>query len=361
MHTQRQIDYLQAQRASEWVEILKHGRAQDVAAFHEWCRKSPLHIQEYLEITCTDRALDDLRFEDARGINDNTEDLIKLLRETAQVSPAALSEGVERRIAQPGAGRHSVGRPPRRWAIAAAVGALVGALAIGLTVHEQLWRPEQEFATKIGEQRTVELLDASVVTLNTDSDIKVRFQHDARNIELRHGEAVFKVARDPARPFRVHTRAGIIQAVGTEFNVYERPEGTDVTVLSGRVRLTSHQAGGSAGALELAGGEEGRIALDGRITRIQHGGLARVTAWSKRRLKFHNEPLEEIVREFNRYHRDMQLRLEQVPAGSRHYSGIFDADDPGTLARFLERESDLTVERTGREIVIRPKRPALSR
>jgi transmembrane sensor len=155
----------------------------------------------------------------------------------------------------------------------------------------------------------------------------------------------------------VHTRTGVVQAVGTEFNVYDRPEGTDVTVLDGRVRLTSHKGGGSDGGevQELVAGEEARISPDGSIKRIKDGDLARVTAWSKRRLKFHNAPLEEIVREFNRYHRNMRMRLEDVRAESRHYSGIFDADDPATLARFLERESDLAVERAEREIVIRPR------
>ena len=57
MHTQRQIDHLQARRASEWLEILNQGHAEDMAAFHEWCRKSPLHIQEFLEISVTDSGM----------------------------------------------------------------------------------------------------------------------------------------------------------------------------------------------------------------------------------------------------------------------------------------------------------------
>jgi transmembrane sensor len=349
MHTQRQIDYLQAQRASEWFEILKQGRAQDMLAFREWCRKSPLHIQEFLEITCVDRALDELDFADAEG----SEDLMALLR-SIPASTGALPARVD-----PNTARASKTKPSRRRRWRWAMAATVTAFAVGLALYSKPWRPTQEFATKVGEQRTVELVDSSVVTLNTNSDIKVQFGRDARNIELRRGEAVFKVARDPTRPFRVHTRAGTVQAVGTEFNVYDQPGGTDVTVLEGRVRLTSRESNGSGSAVaqEFVAGEEARIALDGSIRRVAQPDIARVTAWSKRRLKFHNEPLEEMVLEFNRYHRDLHLRLEGIPAGSRHYSGIFDADDPATLARFLEREPDLTVERAGREIIIRPKRP----
>jgi ferric-dicitrate binding protein FerR (iron transport regulator) len=35
------------------------------------------------------------------------------------------------------------------------------------------------------------------------------------------------------------------------------------------------------------------------------------------------------------------------------FAGIFDADDPESLAALLSQESDLLVERRGREIVIR--------
>lgn len=347
MHTQRQIDYLQAQCASEWLEVLKLGRADDVTAFHEWCRKSPLHIREFLEITCTDRALE----QSDLGRAESPEELIELLKVVSATNHTALlspdSEMSDAKKLEPKLHLR------RYWAIAAAV----TALCLGVTLSLESWFSEQEFSTKIGEQRTVELQDSSVITLNTDSDIKVLFEDNVRSLELRRGEAVFKVAHDPARPFLVRTRAGTVQAVGTEFNVYDRPEGADVTVLEGRVRLTALRDNGSGVATvqELAAGERARIATNGGIQRIQDANIERVTAWSKRRLKFHNESLQDIVLEFNRYHRGLKLRVDDIPAGSRHYSGIFDADDPETLAKFLEREPDLTVERTAGEIIIRRK------
>jgi transmembrane sensor len=341
MHTQRQIDSLQAQRASEWLEILKRGDPRDLAAFGDWCRRSPLHLQEFLEITCTDHALDRLEYADAQG----REELTAYLRGISQV-PLTLDQTVS---ATPARTRRSA-RWPRSMAAAAAT------LGVGLMLYLQPWSSGQHFSTRVGEQRVVELSDTSVVTLNTHSDIAVKFVADDRSIHLRHGEAVFKVAHDAARPFFVHTRAGTVQAIGTEFNVYDRPDGVDVTVLEGRVRLIPKNGGaGDFPPVELTAGENARIALNGDIRRADHPDLARIVAWSQRRLKFHEEPLEDMVFEFNRYHRDVQLRLEGIAPGSRHYSGIFDAGDPDTLARFLEREADLKVERAGSRIVIRPR------
>jgi transmembrane sensor len=155
----------------------------------------------------------------------------------------------------------------------------------------------------------------------------------------------------------VHTRAGVVQAIGTQFNVYDRPEGVDVSVLEGRVRLTPSTAGkaGDVTGEDLVAGEQARIRLDGTIERAERSDVERAIAWSRRRLKFDNTPLDEIVREFNRYHQNVKLRTEGIPPHSHRYTGIFDAGDPGTLARFLEQEPDLIVERNGREILIRPR------
>jgi ferric-dicitrate binding protein FerR (iron transport regulator) len=108
---------------------------------------------------------------------------------------------------------------------------------------------------------------------------------------------------------------------------------------------------------ELTAGQEARIAPDGSIYRAEHPDIGRVVAWSRqRRLKFDDVSLEEMAREFNRYHH-VQVRLEGIRAGSHHYSALFDEGDPGTLVRFLKQERDLLVEQVGNEIVIRP-RPA---
>jgi transmembrane sensor len=339
---ERQIEDLQAMRASEWLEILRRGRPEEVAAFRAWLERSPVHIREFLEITYADRELMAL---DAN----REEDLDALLNEIRpRVEPLARSMGA----ASSTSGTEKLRHRLWRWGLAA--GVVAAALASGW--YGRSWLGSHEYSTRVGELRTVELVDRSVVTLNTDSDIKVEFEDDERNVELRHGEAVFKVAHDPNRPFRVRTRAGVIQALGTQFNVYDRgQQGTDVAVLDGRVRLTPHAASGSRASIgeELFAGQEARIGLDGAIRRAARADVERVIAWSKRRLKFDDAPLEDIVAEFNRYRQNLRLRLESVPPGAYQYTGIFDADDPDTLARFLQREGDLVVSRTEREIVIR--------
>jgi transmembrane sensor len=209
----------------------------------------------------------------------------------------------------------------------------------------------QEFSTRVGEQRTIELLDASVVHLNADSQIRVQFDESGRSVRLLHGEALFKVAHDAARPFRVLTNTATIQVLGTQFNVYEQAEGTRVSVLEGKVRI-SVPAGD---AKILTAGEEVLIAHAGAIQKNDQPEVERAVAWRQRRLVFDNAPLEDMVREFNRYNATARIELQGVAPGSHHYDGIFDADDPASLAELLRREKDLAVEMRDRKILIRSR------
>jgi transmembrane sensor len=244
----------------------------------------------------------------------------------------------------------------RRRRILRVAGTLAACAALATTALLVLSSREKEFETAIGEQRTVELADTSVITLNAASRIEVRLQNTERDVDLRQGEAIFTVAHDPARPFKVHTRAGTVLAVGTEFNVYERPNGdTRVSVLDGRVQLSAHSTDNGALPEELAAGQEADIRLDGTIHRNEKAVVANTVAWRQRRLVFDNTGLADMVAEFNRYNRSPHLRLEDVPSETYRYSGIFDAADPGSFVSLLEREPDLSVERRADEVIVRPR------
>lgn len=344
MKLQHQIDQLLARRASEWHQILENTTdVQQRAAFVAWLKQSPLHLQEYLEIVYTDHML---KHVDAERL----EDVDSLL---AQVAPTVVPLSAPNSV--------PVAAKPGGTTLRLGLAAAVAACAVLLTLAYKQFAAPPEFSTAIGEQRMIELADSSLVTLNAASRIEVRLDKRNRDIELLQGEALFKVAHDPARPFRVRTNAVIVQAVGTEFNVHQRPTGTRVSVLEGRVTiLPKHDAnsgisGSSLSAESLGAGEEALVRPDGAIQRIGKADVMKTVAWRKRWLIFDDTPLEDIVYEFNRLNRTTRLRLDGVPPDSHHYNGIFDASDSESLAELLSREPDLSVERRGGEIVIRQR------
>jgi transmembrane sensor len=329
MKLQRQIDRLIAHRASEWHQVLETASEAERAEFVAWLKQSPLHVKEYLEAAYTDRVLKHV--DSAREFDVNA----LLATITPEVVPLAQAP------VAPATRQHR----PRGWKTALAAGVAICVLSAAL-IYQQF--RADAFSTEIGEQRTIELNDASVVTLNADSLIQVHLDETARQIELLRGEALFKVAHDTKRPFKVQTRSAVVEAIGTQFNVYDRPDGTRVSVLEGRVRVQTPQE-----AQNLGAGEEAQVRLDGSIERKEKADVRNSVAWRERRLVFVDAPLEEMVREFNRYSPALQLRLEDLPTGSHHYNGIFDAADPESLATLLAREPDLILERREGEIVIR--------
>lgn len=338
MKLQRQIDQLLAQRASEWHQILENATDEQRAEFVAWLKQSPLHVQEYLETVYTDKLLghvDDERLEDVEAL-------------IAQVAPSVVA--MDKRAATL---PKREGITKKLWWRGAAAAVLILCAAAPFVFKQFGAKPE--YATALGEQRTIQLSDSSVVTLNADSRIQLQLDQRHRDVLL-HGEALFKVAHDPQRPFIVQTKTAVVQAVGTQFNVYERRDGTLISVLEGRVKVTTRVAAGSANIVpateELSGGQEAQVMLDGTIQRHAKADVMKTVAWRERHLIFDNAPLEDMVYEFNRYSRTTRLVLDGVPPGSHHYNGIFDAADPDSLADLLAKEPDLVVERRDGEIVI---------
>jgi hypothetical protein len=51
---------------------------------------------------------------------------------------------------------------------------------------------------------------------------------------------------------------------------------------------------------------------------------------------------------------ETRLRLEAVPRYSYRHNGIFDAATPESFVSLLEKEPDLSDERQGDEVIVRP-------
>jgi transmembrane sensor len=349
------------QRATQWLSDLQDSKA-DSAALFRWLAESPRHVEEFtFALSLTD---------EIAGLTDEQCAAIAAMnaarRETPTVVPFATAESVgdEVPIPQPSQSAERRSGSQRRMGRGRLYAAAAVLLALGgaLVWWNHRW---QTFETDFGEQRVVDLDDGSVVHLNTESRIEVRFDGKSRDIRMISGEALFKVQHDPAQPFRVLADDMVIQAVGTQFNVHRRATGTTVSVLEGRVRVA---AGGvsedkspndasslaSVPVRNLSVGEEAEIAAEGRIL-MRQIDVRQAAAWRQRRLVFDNDTLLDIAAEFNRYNRRPQIRIEDARAGSRRFAATFDADAPEALLQILDKNPDLTVERIGDEIIVRSR------
>jgi len=354
----RQLESLYAQQASSWVETMSHPKPGDEQRFVAWLKESPRNVRDFMLMLSLDHALGDL---DAQRVHD-LESLVAKMDQRVTPLPA-------RSAAAPG------GSARRRWLPAAMAAAVL--LAAGgwawLSISRGGW---QEFETATGEQRTFELADGSVVYLNTHSRVAVRLAAHARDVRLLRGEALFRVHHDTDRPFRVYTDDAVVQAVGTQFDVYRREDGTVISVLEGRVNVTpaGPDAGSEAargpgpgegagttarrttGSRSLGASEEAQVSHAGSMNVREVNNVTDTVAWRERRLIFREQTLGEIVSEFNRY-RSEPIRLQGSGVLERVYTGVFDADDADSLVQVLARDPALAVDRSGDAIVVRLRTP----
>jgi transmembrane sensor len=352
-HDSEALDKLLARRASRWVEDMRDATPKERLAFVAWLKESPGNVRNFLMLTMIDQSLEDVD-------PDKELDVEPLL---AAVDPAI--------VELPRAGLRPAAKNPRRMgrAARAAAACLMACAVVAwllLSPREPAWRV---FETATGEQRAFELEDGSLIHLNTHSRAAIHYSANGRDVRLLEGEALFRVQHDASRPFRVYTRDALVQAVGTQFNVYERSEGTTVAVIEGRVNIqpasyptTPAAAGGvgpstpraepqaSSGRM-VHSSEEAEITHQGQVSVRAAPDVTDAVAWQKRRLVFRQQTLEFIAAQFNRYSRK-QIRVSDPAVAGRVYSGVFDADDVDSFAQALASDPKLGVQSTGQTIVI---------
>ena len=152
-----------------------------------------------------------------------------------------------------------------------------------------------------GERRIISLPDGSVAVLNSNSRITFTSDYNltARTILL-SGEAFFRVAKDPAKPFTVHSGSFVVTAVGTSFYVYARDKGKDykVELLEGKVRLASGENKTTSPDVPptiLLPGEEGFWQSSKKsFTKTFFDSMV-LKKWISGKLSFKNMPVEKVL------------------------------------------------------------------
>lgn len=364
--------------AAAWlIEMDIEPEHWDRSAFLAWLKYSPRHMEEFLYQSA-------LWMELHKVIGMTTTDVRKLLNDSRNV--VELPRAAESRA------HNSREMKYHSWFTRlAACMVIVAAASAG--VWHLLSDNTRVLTTAIGEQRAVRLADRSVVHLNTDTRVEIRFTDTSREVRLIQGEALFTVERDVNRPFRVYADDIKVEALGTQFNVRRRASDTIVSVVEGRVAVVgpsdfptfnraeankqngpsaeqdqrkqakasrtpsgeTYEAGRPAPANALAvvtAGEQVRVSVDGAIKdETGENATENATAWRQRQLVFTNTPLIDVATEVARYNLTPQLQIEGETLQARQLSGVFAADDPESLIQFLEHEG-LSITRHGDTVVI---------
>jgi transmembrane sensor len=331
--SEEQVRELIAVQAGEWFMVHREGQldAAQQRAFYAWLAASPMHVEEYLGVALISRHLPAAAADPEMPLEAILE---KVTREVGTV--AMPGEAMSRSVP-----RERTGLVPLwRWAAVPAALAIIGSAVFWRSGTET---KAERYATQHGEQRTWLLADHSKLRLNTDTTVTVHYNRSERLIELEHGEALFEVVHDPARPFHVLAGTANVVDLGTAFDVYRRAHSTLVTVVEGSVAVSAPAAGPVS--VRVRSGEQVQV-LDGKPpTRATPADVQSSTAWLRREIVFEQEPLAAVAAEFNRYSKT-PIEIETPDLRSLQISGAFSADDTETFVAFLRSLEGVNVEVT---------------
>lgn len=205
-------------------------------------------------------------------------------------------------------------RPRARGFAAAATAATLMVAVIGgwsaldLPAPDILVPGQQTIRTDVGQTSTITLRDGSLVTLDTNSRLRVRLTPERRLVRLERGQAYFKVAKDSSRPFVVAVGDKLVTATGTAFSVRLENKAVEVVLVEGHVRVEEAartQAVRPARttppkATEMQPGSALVAAADEKWE-LASIDASKATSWTSGQLIFEDRPLSEAVQELNRY------------------------------------------------------------
>lgn len=356
-----------AKEAAEWWVLMqgepsRHQREQYI----HWLRESVVHVAEMLRVAKVHGAL--AQFErwarlPVSSAADSAENIVPL------------------RVADPPASaqRDLPPHPPRTWRLVGSIAAMIMIIAGG-TAAVLLWTHGQVIETERGERREIVLADGSVVQIDPETRLRVDYRPHERQMLLERGRALFHVAKDTKRPFRVQADGTSVRAVGTIFAVEEAPDAVVVTVAEGKVAVLPTGAatklsqarhaketaqsrvhipatvsglprsenrptlGSPPSEIVLNANEQMTVQEAGNTEAVRQVDSARALAWAQGRLIFENDSVERAVAQFNRYNR-IQITVTDPALAQRPISGVFSAADPESFVAFIQTVATVLVTR----------------
>ena len=267
---------------------------------------------------------------------------------------------------RPGSGRifRLAGKDASRWLQAACVlGVIILSGVIVMKLRISVPDIKQNISSVIhyrdirvadGRRTTIRMSDGTLVTVNGGSLLSIPepFSGAGREVFLKEGEAWFEVAKDPRRPFVVHSSHMNIQVLGTSFSVrdYEDEKNADVSLSTGKVAV-SLSATQSAPVYLLPGGQ---VSLNKESSSFTQRSLdpAVADAWIRGDLVFQSVTLHHVLNVL-RHRYAVSFDVKRPDLEEEKFSATFRNYNIETIMQQLHLMSGIQYKIEGTKIYIR--------
>lgn len=247
--------------------------------------------------------------------------------------------------------RNQTKPPVRKISTAARFAALAAAIAILLIggIYFQYLRAPGIDAG-INELRVITLEDGSRIHLNTRTRVSVAYDAVERRVRLESGEALFEVAKQPQRPFIVEAGGRAVKALGTTFLVRRQAEQLSVTLMEGKVEVSTARKGANVSMTPIMLAPGQRVVLAEQLPpKLDRPQVSQLLAWQQGKVVIDSLPLATAIAEMNRYSQ-VTLVLAQAQPDDLLVSGVFTAGQSLSFARAMSQSYGLRVVEHGESI-----------
>lgn len=216
-------------------------------------------------------------------------------------------------------------------------------LAVCFSVYYYTTTLNTTITTTLAQKTTIELPDASSVSLNSKSLLafnKREWKHE-REVEL-EGEAFFKVAKGSS--FHVKTKTGTVTVYGTQFNVKQRDNYFEVICYEGLVGVTYNSQ-----ETKLKPGDSFLI-LDGKkIAKEKETRLS--PSWLNNESEFKSITFKEVVAELERQY-NVDITLVNIDS-TQLFTGKFTHDNLDVALKSIALPLHLTYSKQNNSIILK--------
>ncbi len=216
-------------------------------------------------------------------------------------------------------------------------------LAVCFSLYYYTTTLDTTITTAVAQKTTIELPDASRVSLNAQSLLAFNKNHwkKEREVEL-EGEAFFKVAKGST--FKVITKSGIVTVYGTQFNVKQRDNYFEVICYEGLVGVTHNSQ-----EIKLKPGDSFLI-IDGKTIAKEKENRT-TPSWLNNESTFKSLPYKTIIAEFERQY-GVDITLINIDS-TQLFTGSFPHDNLDLALKNIAISLNATYSKTNNTIILK--------
>lgn len=227
---------------------------------------------------------------------------------------------------------------------------------------------EKLYFSNKGERKKIELLDGSILWLNSDSKLYVSIDFGKKNRKVRlEGEAFFAVAKDTKLPFIVSYNDAEVKVLGTKFNIRAYPDESQTTtsLVEGSIELKVDNVDDDIYQLKPGQKVEISHALKGEnvVTLIDSeeqkerttsnsNSVPTEALWMENKLSFDQDPLYLVVSKLSKWY-NVNIVLENKDLEHKKFNGVMENFTLNQVLQILKAaEPNLKIRREQGKIII---------